>query len=138
MRGLHAPDFVVSENKKPLKPSRHSTSTPPPTSPMPKASAAAPPSASGVFSDYQPVPEDSTLNVLLLDTLNTPMSDQAYVRYQLQQYVKNAKSGTRVAIFGLTSHLILLQTWFRSRSPQSRRRASPHPTSRLRPARRRR
>ena len=37
------------------------------------------------------------------------MTDQAYVRYQLQQYVKQAKPGTRIAIFGLTTHLILLQ-----------------------------
>src|SRR5665213_833857 len=37
------------------------------------------------------------------------MKDQAYVRYQLQQFVKNEKPGIRVAIFGLTNHLILLQ-----------------------------
>jgi VWFA-related protein len=68
-----------------------------------------PPMPPGNFTDYTPVPADSTLNVLLLDTLNTPMKDQSYVRYQLQQYVKHANPGTRIAIFGLSSRLFLLQ-----------------------------
>jgi VWFA-related protein len=63
----------------------------------------------GTFTDYTPVPPDGTLNILLLDALNTPMKDQSFVRLQLQQYVKQAKPGTRVAIFGLANRLILLQ-----------------------------
>ncbi len=63
----------------------------------------------GTFTDYTPVPSDSTLNVLLIDSLNTPTKDQSYVHNQLQQYVKRATPGARIAIFGLTSRLILLQ-----------------------------
>jgi VWFA-related protein len=63
----------------------------------------------GTFTDYTPVPPSGTLNILLLDSLNTPMTDQAYVRYQLQQYVKKAPAGTRIAIFGLSSRLFMLQ-----------------------------
>jgi VWFA-related protein len=63
----------------------------------------------GVFTNYSPIPLNGTVNVLLLDALNTPMKDQAYVRDQLRKYLKNAPPGNRVAIFGLTSRLSLLQ-----------------------------
>jgi VWFA-related protein len=107
IRGLQRPDFVVSESKKPQTVKTfdehtaagfNRTKQPPPLHLPP-----------GTFTDFQPVAPDDTLNVLLLDALNTPMNDQSYVRNQLQQYVKNAKPGTRIAIFGLTTHLILLQ-----------------------------
>jgi VWFA-related protein len=63
----------------------------------------------GIFTNFSPVPPSSTLNIVLLDTLNTPMRDQAYVHEQLRNYLKNAPPGNRIAIFGLTTHLILLQ-----------------------------
>lgn len=63
----------------------------------------------GTFTDLTPVAPDSTLNVLLIDTLNTPMKDQMFVRQQLLNYIKHAKSGTRMAIFGLSSQLYMLQ-----------------------------
>ena len=37
------------------------------------------------------------------------MPDQSYVREQLLAYLKATPPGTRIAIFGLTTHLILLQ-----------------------------
>jgi VWFA-related protein len=63
----------------------------------------------GTFTDYTPVPPGGALNILLLDALNTPMKDQSFVRYQLQQYVKHAAPGTRIAIFGLATRLVMLQ-----------------------------
>lgn len=105
VHGLKASDFMLDEKKKPqvIKTfEEHTASANPSVVPLPKL----PP---GTFTDYTPFAPDTTLNVLLLDTLNTPMKDQAYVRYQLQQYVKKASPGTRIAIFGLTSRLILLQ-----------------------------
>ncbi|GGA58772.1 hypothetical protein GCM10011507_07700 [Edaphobacter acidisoli] len=63
----------------------------------------------GIFTNYTPTPPGGAVNILLLDALNTPMQDQAYVRYQLQQYLKHATPGTRIAIFGLTTRLTLLQ-----------------------------
>lgn len=68
-----------------------------------------PPLPAGTFTDYTPVAPNGTLNILLLDALNTPMTDQNFVRYELQQYVKHADPGTRIAIFGLANRLILLQ-----------------------------
>ena len=75
--------------------------TPPPV-PMPKL-------APGMFTNFTPTPETGPLDILLLDTLNTPLPDQAYARAQLLKYLKEAKPGTRVAVFGLGSHLYLIQ-----------------------------
>jgi VWFA-related protein len=63
----------------------------------------------GIFTNYTPAPANGAVNVILLDALNTPMADQAYVRQQLLAYLKSTPPGIRVAIFGLSSRLILLQ-----------------------------
>ena len=63
----------------------------------------------GIFTNFTPVPAGSAVNVLLLDALNTPMKDQAYVRDQLLEFLKDTPAGTRIAIFGLNDRLIMLQ-----------------------------
>ncbi len=70
--------------------------------PMPKFPA-------GIYTNYTPAPVSGAVNLVLLDALNTPMQDQAYVRAQLLAYLKATPPGTQVAIFGLTTHLTLLQ-----------------------------
>jgi VWFA-related protein len=106
VKGLKSSDFNLTEGKDPqfIKTfEEHDAPTEPVhLPPMPKL-------APGVFTNYAPVPVSSAVNVLLLDTLNTPMQDQMFVRQQLMQYLKNAKPGTRIAIFGLTTRLSMLQ-----------------------------
>ena len=106
VRGLSKQDFVLTEKKQPQTLrnfEEHSTLNPPkPGEPMP-------PLPPGSFTNYTATPASGALNVLLLDALNTPMADQAYVRYELQQYVKKAQPGTRIAIFGLSQRLFMLQ-----------------------------
>ena len=51
----------------------------------------------------------SAINVLLLDGLNTPAMDQAYVRRQMIAYVKTITPGTTLAIFTLSSRLRMVQ-----------------------------
>jgi VWFA-related protein len=64
----------------------------------------------GIFTNYVPAPPDSgPLNILLLDALNTPLTAQQYVRQQLLDYLKHQKPGTRVAVFGLSTQLVMLQ-----------------------------
>jgi VWFA-related protein len=106
IKDLTRDDFHITENKAPqqLRNFDEHTDTDHPV-PGPQL----PPLPPGTFTDYTPVPPNGTLNILLLDALNTPMTDQSYVRYELQQYVKHAPPGTRIAIFGLASRLILLQ-----------------------------
>ena len=61
------------------------------------------------FTNFTNAPSSGALDILLLDTLNTPMSAQARVRSQMLEYLKQSRPGTRMAILGLTSRLILLQ-----------------------------
>jgi VWFA-related protein len=64
----------------------------------------------GVFTNDSPIQATGSLNVVLLDKLNTPMQDQAYSLDQLSQYLKSAPAGTRIAVVSLTSlRLSLLQ-----------------------------
>jgi VWFA-related protein len=63
----------------------------------------------GVFSNYTTVPDQGPVNVILLDSLNTPLQAQSYVRQQLREFVKSIKPGTRVAIFAMNRELHLLQ-----------------------------
>jgi VWFA-related protein len=106
VHGLKQNDFVLMEQKKPQAIrnfEEHSATTAqkpgPPLPPMPP----------GVFTDYTPVAPGSTLNVLLIDTLNTPMSDQNFLRKQLLDFAKHEKPGTQVAVFVLTSRVFMLQ-----------------------------
>jgi VWFA-related protein len=61
------------------------------------------------FTNFAPGPVNGAVNILLLDTLNTPLKDQIFVRQQLLAYLNNAQPGARIAIFGLTSKLTILQ-----------------------------
>jgi len=106
VHGLKASNFQLSENKNPQQISHFDEHTPPPLTARGPDLGKMPP---GTFTNYTPVVPGSTLNVLLLDALNTPMLYQTWVRDQLKKYVKEAPPGQRIAIFGLTDHLILLQ-----------------------------
>jgi VWFA-related protein len=105
---LKASDFTLLEKNAPqqIKNFEEHKSLPPAEAaklqPIPKL----PP---GIFTNYSPTPVSHTLNVLLLDTLNTPLKDQAFVRDQLRKYLNSALPGDRIAIFGLSTHLYLLQ-----------------------------
>lgn len=106
IHGLTRDNFVITEQKKRQAirnfEEHSATANQQPGPSMP----ALPP---GVFTNYTPVPPDSTLNILLIDALNTPMDSQIYLRQQLLDYVKRAKPGIRVAVFGLANRLIMLQ-----------------------------
>jgi VWFA-related protein len=103
---LTSADFTVLENGKPqaIKTFEEHTSTQAlaPLPPMPKL-------LPGTFTNFTNAPAGGALNILLLDSLNTPMAAQAEVRDQMLKYLKEPHPGTRMAIFGLTTRLILLQ-----------------------------
>jgi VWFA-related protein len=107
VRGLKPEDFHLTEAGVPQTLSHveeHPSQTATPA-------VRVPPLPPGTFTDYTPVPADSAMNVLLVDALNTPMTDQAFVRNRLKQYVAHAEPNTRIAIFGLANRLILLQSF---------------------------
>jgi VWFA-related protein len=107
VHNLKQSDFNVLENSTPQTISHFEEHI----YPNPKAPPVEhlPPMPPGVFTNYSPEPPSDAINIILLDTLNTQMKDQSYVRAQLKQYLDTAKPGIRTAIFGLTSRLILLQ-----------------------------
>ncbi len=77
----------------------HQPAAPPPASPAPPA---LPPNT---YSNLPAYPPSSAVNVLLLDALNTPLSDQIRVRQTMINYLGTLKSGTTMAIFTLSSEL---------------------------------
>jgi VWFA-related protein len=97
IHNLKAPDFVVLEDNvsQTIKAFEEHASVKEPAKPL-----QLPPLPPGVFTNFSPIPPKETLNVLLLD---------AFVRAQIKEYLKNAPTGTRIAIFGLATHLYLLQ-----------------------------
>ncbi len=108
IRNLKASDFTLSEGGRPqqIKSFEEHTdqSTKAGLAPMPVN----PP---GIFSNYSPASTGGAINVLLVDTLNTPVTDQIYLHDQFHKYIKTAKPGAPMAIFALTTKLLLLQSF---------------------------
>ena len=105
VHNLTASDFTVLENNVPehIKSfEEHSTATPA----KPEPPLVLPP---GNFTNYTNVPAGAPLNILLLDTLNTPNDAQTYVRNQIRLFLKRSPPNVPLAIFGLSTHLWLLQ-----------------------------
>ena len=105
--GLTQNDFAVKEDGKPQKIDflqEHTAHALPSAAlqPLPKM----PPNT---YTNAQPAPVDDSVNVLLLDTLNTPQQDQAFVHNEINDFLKKMEPGTRVAIFALGSKLRYVQ-----------------------------
>ena len=102
---LHKQDFELFEDGKPQSIDffeEHTTASAPadiPLVPMPP----------NVYTNVPAAPAGDSVNVLLLDTLNTPRPDQSYVHEQILNYLRQAKPDARIAIFVLGSRLSLIQ-----------------------------
>jgi VWFA-related protein len=108
VHGLTASDFTLSEENVPQIVKHfeeHTALTPADATKFPSLPKFPP----GVFTNYTPQPVNGAVNLLLLDALNTPLKDQAFVRQQLLAYLNATPPGTRIAIFGLTTQLTILQ-----------------------------
>ncbi len=105
--GLGKQDFEIRENGKPQAIDFFEEHT--------KASvvSSAPPEMpalpAGARTNVPPAPPGDAVNVLLIDTLNTNMQDQEYVRRQIMEFFAKMQPGTRMAIFVLGSKLTCLQ-----------------------------
>jgi VWFA-related protein len=74
-----------------------------------QVSAPPPDPAPNTFNDAPRYAVTSAANVLLLDALNTPLSDQVYLRRRMIQYLHTIPPGTRIAVFTLGSHLRIIE-----------------------------
>jgi VWFA-related protein len=108
VHGLTKEDFAVSENGK-----AQSIDYFEEHAPDESASDATPPEMpalpAGAVTNVPPAAAGDAVNVLLLDSLNTPPQDQANVQKQILSFASKMKPGTRVAVFTLGSKLRFVQ-----------------------------
>ena len=62
-----------------------------------------------VFTNFPSAQGADSVNVLLLDLLNTQPQNQAFVRQQVIKYLGEVPPGTRLAVFALGSHLRIVR-----------------------------
>jgi VWFA-related protein len=108
VHGLKESDFTVLEDSQEMKPNsfeEHSSDETVSTSPPSEQNL--PPNT---FTNLSPAPPfNGSLNILLLDSLNTPAQAQQQVIKRMLEFVNRMKPGTQVAVFRLTTHLSILQ-----------------------------
>lgn len=105
--GLKKDDFAVTEDGKPVTVDffeEHTARTLPPGALKPL-----PPMPPGVYTNVPPAPPADSVNVILLDTLNSEGQDLAYGRAQVLEFLRTMKPGTRAAIFLLNDKLNFVQ-----------------------------
>lgn len=102
--GLHQGDFEVLEDGKPQPVATFEEHRGAPSTQI--TLPALPPH---VYTNFPLMQTADSINVILLDALNTPTRDQTYVHSQMIKYLKAIPPGTRVAIFTLASQLRMLQ-----------------------------
>ena len=68
-----------------------------------------PPMPPNVYTNFPVTQAADSINVILLDALNTPVADQSFVHVQMLKYLQTIPPNTRVAIFTLASRLRMLQ-----------------------------
>lgn len=105
--GLQKQDFQVFEDGKPqvidFFEEHADSGVPPSASPL---LAAMPPHS---YTNVPSEPRADSVNILLLDALNTAPQDYAYARNQVMTYLRHAATGQKMAIFILDRKLTLVQ-----------------------------
>lgn len=98
--GLKQDDFTVRERKQPQAIRNFEEHS--------GGNAQYDPPRPGVFTNATAA-RGGVSNVILIDWLNTPAADQQFMRDQLVKFVLAQPAGTRTAIFGMNSSVVLLQ-----------------------------
>ncbi len=105
LTGLHKEDFRVREDGHPQAITyfeEHSGAQ----QPLEAEHSDQPPN---LFSNVPQVKVGDSVTVLVLDSLNTPLEDQRFVRAQTLKYLKTLQPGRRIAIFTLGTQLRFIQ-----------------------------
>src|SRR5438270_8993166 len=103
--GLKPGDFTIVEDGKPQKIvafGMHAASLIPAT-PAPKINL--PPNQ---YTNYAIADPQRPITIVLMDTLNTVVQDQAYTRKQMIEFLKALPSGQRIALFALGTRLQMI------------------------------
>lgn len=107
--GLQKKDFEVTEDDRPQAISFFQEHTGGGISRI-----ALPPSSPDVYTNYPRIKTTDSINVLLLDSLNTQASDQTYLRPQMVKFLESAlktPTGARLAIFTLGQRLHIVRAF---------------------------
>ncbi len=102
--GLHKDDFEISEDGATQK-----ISTFEEHHGAPPTQVKLPPMPPNVYTNFPVMQKADSINILLMDALNTPSQDQVYVHSQMLKYLKTMPPNTRIGIFTLASRLRMLQ-----------------------------
>jgi VWFA-related protein len=107
VHGLTRDNFTVLENGRPVTPRSFREHRPDDQI----VAATAPALPPNTFTNAIPVETARPLNILLLDSLDTPIATQSIVQSRMVEFVEKMPPGTRVAIFNLspTGELAMLQ-----------------------------
>ena len=105
---LKQDDFAILEDGKEQKIRVFNFQQPHVNAPAAVAVAASKP-PENVYSNAARFSASSSLNILLLDALNTNLPHQAYVRDQMIRYLEKMPEGQPVAVYMLSTKLTLLQ-----------------------------
>jgi VWFA-related protein len=110
VRGLQRSEFAILENGKPQEIQAFDTHVPVANgdapAPAPESLPSLPPH---VFTNRVVAHVEDTLNILMLDLLNTPVSDQANARKQTIEFLKTIPRGKQIAMFVLSGKLVMVQ-----------------------------
>lgn len=94
--------------------------------------------AANIFSNIAKYPAGTSVNVLLLDALNTQVHSQADVRRQMIAYLEKVPPGTPIALYSLGTQLRVLQSFTTDAAAIARLlksdRANPRPSPLIEPA----
>jgi VWFA-related protein len=102
--GLGRQLFEVLEDGKPQAVDyfEEHTAKPAPVSEAPKLTT-------NLYTNLPATPVVDSVNVVLIDKLNTPLQDQVHVHQQILDFLQKMKPGTRIAIFVMGKKLRLIQ-----------------------------
>jgi VWFA-related protein len=113
VHNLKQSDFTLLENNQPITPRsfrehRLDESAEPATAPTTTAAPSLPPNT---FSNAAPPEGVRPLEILLLDSLDTPIATQSALRQRMVEFVDKLPPGTRVSVFNLsaTGQLSMIQ-----------------------------
>ncbi len=102
--GLKQDDFRIFEDGKPQKIASFQEHKG-----APVVKDKVPPLPKNTYTNYPAIKAADSINVILMDSLNTPILDQDYAHQQVIKYLKTIPPGARVAIFTLSSRLKMIQ-----------------------------
>jgi VWFA-related protein len=105
--GLESEDFTVLEDGKPQNVRAFGFQHPVPADP--KVATAAPVLPPNVFTNIPRFQLSSSLNVILLDALNTPMTSQANMRQKMLHFIETMPAGSPTAVYTLGQKLRMIQ-----------------------------